>query len=75
MNPPGNLWSNAEPKNWWTLDDFEKKVWALNVEGWSQKEIVRKLKEDNIHKDQPVISRKLKIINDKFTKFIESGEL
>jgi len=58
-----------------TLDDFEKKVWALNVEGWSQKEIAKRLKKDNIHKDRSTISRKLKIINNKFTKFIENGEL
>lgn len=58
-----------------TLDDFEKKVWALNVEGWSQKEISKKLEKENIFKNRSTISRKLKIINNKFTKFIENGEL
>ena len=58
-----------------TLSDFEKRVWALNLEGWTQEEITLKLREAGIHKVQTTVSRRLKILNDKFIKFIQEGEL
>ncbi len=57
------------------LDDFEKKLWSLRLQGFNQKEIVKKLEEANIRKSRFTISRKLKIINNKFKKFIKEGEL
>jgi len=57
------------------LTDFEKKLWVLKIDGWTQEQIANKLREDNININRSTVSRKLKIINDKFTKFIESGEL
>jgi len=57
------------------LTDFEKKLWVLKLEGWTQEEIAKKLVESDININRSTVSRKLKIINNKFTKFIESGEL
>ena len=57
------------------LTTFEKKLWIWKIEGWNHYEITKKLKEENINKNRSTISRKLKIINDKFLKFIENGEL
>ena len=58
-----------------TLDEFEKKLWELNLEGWNQKEMVKKLKDEGIKTSRFTLSRKLKKINEKFKKFIEEGEI
>lgn len=58
-----------------TLNDFEKVLWELNLEGWTQKEIVEKLKEININKNRSTISRNLKKLNMKFRKFMKEGEI
>ena len=57
------------------LTDFEKKLWVLKLEGWTQEQIANKLIKSDININRSTVSRKLKIINNKFTKFIESGEL
>lgn len=58
-----------------SLDNLEQRIWTLNLEGWTQEEIINELKKINISKNRCTISRKLKIINTKFTKFIKDGEL
>lgn len=57
------------------LNNIEKEIWKLYLEGWTQKDMAKKLKKINIYKDRSTISRKLKVINSKFIKFINDGEL
>jgi RNA polymerase sigma factor (sigma-70 family) len=58
-----------------TLSTFERLLWDLNLEGWKQEEVVKRLKEQNIIKNQSTVSRHLTSINDKFIAFMKTGEL
>ena len=58
-----------------TLNDLDKRLWTLNLEGWTQEEIVGILEKAGISKSRTTIGRKLKVINDKFVNYIQEGEL
>jgi len=58
-----------------TLDDLDKKIWDLNIQGWNHEEICKQLKQHNISKHRATISKRLAKINIKLRDFLKRGEL
>jgi len=58
-----------------TLNNLDKKLWKLNLEGWTQEEMAELLAEIGIKRNRTTISRRLKTMNDKFIKYIQEGEM
>lgn len=57
------------------LNELDKKIWNLRLEGRTQKDIANKLKEKGINRSREAIKKRLKKINKKFIDFMKEGEL